>query len=162
MPENHNKDYIKTALETAWTNFLNADFYLLEHDVNERSITHKFAEHLTSQFPTWHVDCEYNKDGNSPKRVHISPIQIGSDNDKGETAYPDIIVHERGTENNLLVIEAKKDTNNSYETKTKDMKKLAAYKVELNYKFGLFIKFNTGGRYSDKPKMEWVISEEGP
>ena len=156
VPDNHNKRYIKTALEIAWTNFLNSDFYLLEHDVNERSITHKFAEHLTSQFPTWHVDCEYNKDGNSPKRVHIFPVQIESDNDKGETAYPDIIVHERGTENNLLVIEAKKNTTNFYRAKTRDLDKLVAYKRELNYKFGLFIKFNIGTNYKIMPEIEWI------
>ena len=39
------------------------DRELLDVDANERSITHKLAEHLQREFPEWHVDCEYNRVG---------------------------------------------------------------------------------------------------
>ena len=34
---------------------LEDDSYLLEKDVNERSISHRLACHLQREFPTWHV-----------------------------------------------------------------------------------------------------------
>ena len=40
------------------------DRELLDVDANERSITHKLAEHLQRKFPGWHVDCEYNRGSN--------------------------------------------------------------------------------------------------
>jgi len=132
---------------------MNEDYQLLRNDSNERSITHKLAEHLSRQFPTWHVDCEYNRDGTDPKRVHMRVKQVASNDDTGETAYPDIIVHERGTSNNLLVIEAKKDSNSSDpEAIRNDKRKLCAYKRELGYRFGLFLKFNTGDNYNVRLK----------
>lgn len=39
------------------------DSFLLENEVNERTIAHKFAEYLQKQFPDWNVDCEYNRMG---------------------------------------------------------------------------------------------------
>jgi hypothetical protein len=36
--------------------FLRSHAYLLICDVNERSITHKFAEQLQRDFPEWDVD----------------------------------------------------------------------------------------------------------
>jgi hypothetical protein len=47
------------------------DGYLLACDLNERSITHKFAEHLQRKFPEWNVDCEYNRDYHDPKRLDL-------------------------------------------------------------------------------------------
>lgn len=156
MPDRHDERYVKEAVENALANLINEDYQLLQNDANERSITHKLAEHLRPQFPTWHIDCEYNRDGADPKRVHLSPIQVASDDDTGETAYPDIIVHERGTSNNLLVIEAKKDTNSSDRAVRNDKRKLGAYKKELGYTFGLFLKFNTGDNYKVRPIEEWT------
>ncbi len=46
--------------------FLDEDRYLLENNINERSITHKLAEHLQTEFRDYHVDCEYNKNKSSP------------------------------------------------------------------------------------------------
>ncbi|HQK46046.1 MAG TPA: hypothetical protein PLP52_03750, partial [Syntrophorhabdaceae bacterium] len=37
------------------------DHELIDKNANERSITHKLAEHLQKEFPYWHVDCEYNR-----------------------------------------------------------------------------------------------------
>ena len=60
------------------------DRELLDVDANERSITHKLAEHLQREFPGWHVDCEYNRVGREPRRL------------EAKTVFPDIIVHRRG------------------------------------------------------------------
>lgn len=49
------------------------DAFLLEGNVNERSISHKLAEYLQQEFNDWNVDYEYNRDffrsnGNSKTR----------------------------------------------------------------------------------------------
>ncbi len=156
MPDEHDERHVKKAVENAYNKLMKEDYELLKKDANERSLTHKFAEHLRSQFPDWHIDCEYNKDDIDPKRVRLEPIEITSYDDKGVTVYPDVIVHERGTSNNLLVIEAKKDTNSSDPGAVEyDRKKLDAYKKQLGYKFGLFLKFNTGDNYKERPTEEW-------
>ena len=159
MPDKHDDGYVKKAIENAWTHLVKEDYQLLKNNANERSITHKFAEHLKSQFPTWHVDCEYNKDRVDPKKIHIDVEDTTSYDAKAVTAFPDIIVHKRGTRNNLLVIEAKKDNNRS-DRKTldaieRDRKKLTGYKKDLGYKFGLFLKFSTGKSYENCPVEEW-------
>lgn len=53
-----------------------SDDYLLKLDVNERSITHKLAEHYQKFFPDWNVDCEYNKNLSGPKTITINPQEI--------------------------------------------------------------------------------------
>jgi hypothetical protein len=98
--------------------------------VNERSLTHKYAEYLQEEFPEWNVDCEYNRDGHDTKKI-ISYIRK-IDNENARTVYPDIIIHHRGTKNNLVVIEAKKDNFNGDNL---DVQKLEAYNKDLGYKF---------------------------
>lgn len=71
---------------------------LLVARAHERTVTHRVAVYLESHFPGWHIDCEYNRRG------------FGTDSkedNEGERVFPDIIVHHRGTSENLLVIEAK-------------------------------------------------------
>jgi hypothetical protein len=49
---------------------------------------------------------------------------------------PDIIVHKRNTDQNLLVIEMKKTT--SQEEDRYDLHKLEAFKEQLGYKYSVF------------------------
>jgi len=157
MPNRHDENYVKQAVKTALDNLMSEDFQLLKVNANERAITHKFAEHLSPLFPTWHVDCEYNRDGNDPKSVHWEPRQETSADDEGNerSVYPDIIIHEREAKKNLLVIEVKKDTNSNPEDVEVDKRKLVAYQRELGYAFGLFVLFNTGDNFKKRPLEEW-------
>lgn len=50
---------------------IEADDYLLHIDINERTITHRLGMHYQALFPTWHVDCEYNKRYDRPKDVEF-------------------------------------------------------------------------------------------
>lgn len=123
------------------------DSFLLENNVNERSVTHKLAEYIQLQFQEYHVDCEYNRmPGETIERPYINkklnlPIDSIETNDtKAKTVFPDIVVHRRGDNMmNLLVIEAKKVgvCGESF-----DRDKLAAYKRELGYSFAAFILFS--------------------
>jgi len=144
-------NFVKERVETAITEFINNDAYLLEVNANERSMTHRLAIYLQEQFQEWNVDCEYNRNLADAKRVHLLKEQLGieihqidTDDDSGQTVYPDIIVHHRGkNEDNLLIIEAKKSTSNIDEER--DHLKLIAYReAPLNYKYGLFLKFIVG------------------
>jgi hypothetical protein len=123
------------------------DYLLLDYDANERSITHKLGEHLAPFFrdnKLLSVDCEYNRYERDPKYVDYPKATNTADTD-ARTVYPDVIVHQRGKkENNLLVIEVKRSTNNaSWDT---DLAKLADIAKDKNYeyRFGVFLNISTG------------------
>ncbi len=127
------------------------DTFLLENDLNERSITHKLAEYLQQQFPEYHVDCEYNRmrsgkmDEMYIKKILKIPIEgLTSADTEAKTVYPDIIIHKRGTnDDNLVAIEVKKSTNKT--DRKLDFRKLNAFKTQLKYVFTLFIEFDNKG-----------------
>src|SRR6266568_9106167 len=110
------------------------DGNLFALNTREETITHKLAEHLTSQFSDWDVDCEYDRLFHEAKRLrirgHISRV------------IPYISVHHRNTLDNLLVIEAKKDINPS--GARADMTKLRAFRKQLKYKHAIFLRFRVG------------------
>jgi hypothetical protein len=154
---------VERGVKRALDNFLVSESYLLEYDVNERSITHKFAEHLKFEFLDLDVDCEYNKrnkGGNIvPKRLVQGIENVRSDNEHGKTVYPDIIIHNRkNIENNLLIIEAKKESNPEAKN-NKDEEKIKAYLEEYHYKFGLFIEFYVKTNYQKHPTCQWYFPE---
>ena len=112
-----NYDQLEQVLAEARYRFLAQEGYLLEANVNERSLTHKFAEHLQALVGReWAVDCEYNRYGAGAKVIEDLITVVGPSTStfetKARTVYPDIIVHRRGPAGpNLLVIEAKKDAS---------------------------------------------------
>ena len=82
------------------------DYYIIDNDVNERSITHKLAIYLQNQFTDYDIDCEYNRNMKSPKEI------VFIETSKKGKVFPDIIVHKRGeASNNLIVFEIKKCKN---------------------------------------------------
>lgn len=96
---------LSECLET----MLNRDRYLLENDVHELTLSTKLACYLachyeSKQWWSYNVDCEYNRNYNNPKKLKSISDKNG--------VRPDIIVHKRwNNDNNLLVIEIKKDSN---------------------------------------------------
>jgi hypothetical protein len=63
-------------------------------------------------------------------------------------------VHLRETETNLLAIELKKESNP--EKKGKDILKLRAYRRELGYIHGLFLRLGVGENAGSVSECEWV------
>lgn len=98
--------YFNLFIKSALKNFYESDLHLIEHDVHEQAMSARIAHYLIGLiegkdgYKNIHIDCEYNKSIDKPKRVG------------GRDKYsdrPDIIAHERGTnENNKFVIEMKK------------------------------------------------------
>jgi hypothetical protein len=131
---------IEQKLLRAKAEFLKADRDLLVINANERSMTHKFAEHLQREFPDWKVDCEYNRNGDVPKQLHwMLDGAVAANDEDGHTVFPDIIIHRRGKRDNLLVIEAKKSSNRS----GNDREKLEAFIRDdrYEYSFGVMLQF---------------------
>jgi hypothetical protein len=106
-------------------------------------MTHKYAMYVEPEFPDYDVDCEYNRKGSLPKKLHIQGAETSKlDDDDATTVFPDIIVHHRGEPLNLLVIEAKKRDGDN----TRDRDKLHAFLSEgdYRYQFGVLLRFVTG------------------
>lgn len=140
-------------LRIALEEFIRKHSHLFVVDANERSMTHKLAEHVQKYFPTYDVDCEYNRQGDVPKQLRIESTPTLMDDTNARTVFPDIIVHGRGNnDNNLLVIEAKKSSNR--DGTGFDSKKLDAFQGDpYLYKHGALVLFTVGAvpRYD----VEW-------
>ena len=142
---------IKQKVKVALGALFKTDSFLLENDVNERSISHKLAEYLQKQFPDWNVDCEYDKKGDATKK--LSGIEKCRES-SSTIVYPDIIIHERSKKNNLLVIEIK--TKNQDPICDIEKLRLFTSNREYKYNFGLFIKFNK----TNQPVLAWYKDGE--
>ena len=85
----------------------------------------------------------------------MSDIELAKliwENKDADTIYPDIIVHNRGTqENNILIIEVKKSSNQ--DTGDSDKKKIKELMNRpFNYNFGLFLRIDLDG---EDDNLEW-------
>lgn len=113
--------YVRSALNTAIRILWSRDADLLSRRAQEEAIAHRLAIYLELFFPTMHVDCEYNRDGDDPKRV-------------GHLRRPDIIIHRRGTLDNLLAVELKCDQADGQGRKD-DIAKLRSLRQKFRYSY---------------------------
>ena len=130
---------VKTKVEEAVKQFIIDHGYLIQHNVNERSMTHHLANSIEALFPGYDVECEYNRmlNANGGKPI---PKKVG-----GGNIIPDIIIHKRGTnEKNLLVIEVKKADENTDD----DIQKIKDCKSTLEYKYGLSLILGPSPKYT--------------
>lgn len=145
---------IEKHLNSAISDFLNRDIYLLEINANERSISHRLAVYLEHYFTNWEIDCEYNRNHDDTKRLELADRHTNDTDLNAVTVYPDIIVHRRATDENLLVIEMKK--SNSNEDIEYDLIKLKGYKNELRYKCAVFLLFSVAGNNPGVERLEFI------
>ncbi len=146
MTEQLSEQVVKDKVRNAIQRLLDHDRFLLEKDVNERSISHRLAMYLQNEFgDEWDVDCEYNRNHEVKKELTVLPRQIETDDTTATTVFPDIIVHHRDTDDNLLVIEMKKSTNLQRRAKKFDLDKLRAFRQEkYHYQYALYLQLKTG------------------
>ncbi len=139
IPELHMK------VETALREFFCEDIDLLCLKANERSITHKLVEHLQRQFKCLEVDCEYNRRRNRTKKLPDAPETTQTTRPKQRPVYPDIVVHQRGfDENNQLVIEVKKSNRGNASRDKGKLREFTKPGGDYKYRLGLFLKFDVG------------------
>jgi hypothetical protein len=149
-------ELIELAVKSAVRKLQAKDGFLIRNDVNERSITHWLAFYLQREFPGWHVDCEYNRNHEDPKTLCLPRRNdLSSDDTHARTVFPDIIVHRRDKDDNLLVVEVKKSTNPDLQSEEFDKRKLKAFKKELGYRFAAFIYLATA-REAEPYRIEWI------
>lgn len=136
----------------------------LPSDVNERTITHRLALHLETQVRECgheelgvrpeqiYADCEYNRAGDDPKRLYeVQNALLGLqtnmsaterdwlEDTRGRTVFPDIIVHQRGTQDaNLMVIEVKR-VGAAKAAIAYDKRKLRLYSRQLGYQHAFLV-----------------------
>lgn len=155
----YNFEEIKKSLKKAINKLKNNDSFLLQIDSNERTISHKLAEYLQQEFQDWNVDCEYNRKLESFKRLELPKDKINWDDTEAKTVFPDIIIHKRNTNENLLVIEMKKSSSSA--DRNFDKNKLKAFtKGDYSYTLGLFIEFYVGSNADKEPLIEWYEKGE--
>ena len=120
--------------------FVNEQRILFEQNNSEQSISSQLARKLALHATGWDVDCEYSRNMGVIKELNyaVDPDAVVI----ARNVVPDIIIHRRGTRNNLLAIEVKKVCNK--ENRYKDHAKLAAFKSQLGYTHTLFVDFLTG------------------
>jgi hypothetical protein len=118
------KDLIEQALLASLGRLIRSDREILSNDINERTISHRLANYLEPHFPSWNVECEYNRNNDNPKRLKIQRRDIMPDDTQATTVFLDIIIHRRCTDQNFVVIEMKKTT--SHEDYAYDIGKLKA------------------------------------
>ena len=132
------EQYVIIALKMVYEK----DYYLIcypamkrytKQHVGERAIVFRFAHYLQNLldkdagFKSLDLDCEYNRNGEEPKKLH--PFDNGT--------YPDVILHKRGSnDKNTLVAEFKGYWNNHQE---RDIDKLCEFTKRNEYNFDLGI-----------------------
>lgn len=111
------------------------DTFLISEMADERALTHRLGMYLQRLMFDMDVDCEYNRVGmgGDPKRANNDDLII-----------PDVIVHHRGKSENLIIIEAKK--NSSVSGRSDDLDRLVEMtdqdrKSTYHYQVGYFIDF---------------------
>jgi len=144
---------VHLKVEKAISDFLERDLYLLRVNVSERAMTHRLAVHLERQFPDWDVDCEFNRDGNVAKMISFLGREEG-DGEEGSSIYPDVIVHHRGTGDNLLVLEVKKAA--FQRLRDRDIEKLTALREQLRYRFACFVMIDCDSRRLGVTETTWI------
>ena len=169
---------IKENLGRAVRRLLKNDADLIERDASERSITHKLAEYLQLEFPTFHVDCEYNRNFNAPKNLELNMEQLTerlrekyakrietlpAEKLLSVSTYPDIIVHLRkSNEFNLLIVEVKKTEDLEVRIDLDDQKLSQFTRADGNnpyhYQIGVAVTIETGLQELKKPALNWYIN----
>ena len=145
---------IKSLVEKALNSFYENDAILLDY-CNENSVVCErcmvfrigwYMLEIMKVLPNFQwadLDCEYNRNINNPKAIHV----YGLDNlyFKTRNVIPDLLIHQRkSNENNLLVIEFKKG-NPSKDQKLADEEKLICFTDEKNdysYSVGLYVELH--------------------
>ena len=132
------------------------DTELLELGVTERALSHKLAHYMTLSdkiTPPLVVDCEYNRHLTDIKRLDLPPRDALDRELRATTVFPDIIVHERNSDDkNLIVLELKKPNENT----DYDGMKLAAFVSEFGYKHAAHVILGIDRAGNIIRNIEWV------
>ena len=148
--------------EKAKNKFLKEEKEIIEINVNERTLSARLMFHLQTilledklyreKYKTYSVDCEYNRINEYKIKTlkRYENFEIDDNSDKIRKIFPDIILHKRKEEDNLIVIEMKKSTSNNKDCKEKDRERLKIMTDlndpnNFNYTLGVYFEVDTTG-----------------
>lgn len=134
MPSQITQESLETCLQQALSELRLNDAKLLEINGSEWSVAHRLAVYLEPMFRGWHVDCEYNRQGESDPKKRVS----------GRRVRPDITVHQRTKieiEHNLLVIEIKKKKDKRDAEKACEYTSAPSGRRSFQYQWGVTMSF---------------------
>lgn len=152
------RDVVFAAVEWAAQEVVLKDSHLLEFDIQEEAISHRFAVYLEQRLQSesffhagrFAVDTEYDRTGLDPKQLEgLYDGEIPLE-ERNTPVRPDVIVHQRGdmcSLVNLLAVEIKK---RSRATPDSECRKFALWKCQgyrtlgLRYIFSAYLSFETG------------------
>ena len=128
------RDDVRRRLDAAAARLVHDDGYLLANNLGERCIAARLAMYLQGEFPDHAVDAEYNRDGDTPKRLGLEEECANDRDENGESlVVPDIIVHRRGPDGpNILVLEVKKTSNPA--PRDCDRARIHAFRAQYGYR----------------------------
>ena len=154
--------------EKAKNKFLKEEKEIIKIDVNERTLSTRLMFHLQTlllseiyqeSYKEYSVDCEYNR---RKEIVKILPKEYRELKKKDKQIYPDIILHQRNSEKNLMIIEMKKtyslDEGGKNENRDR-LKFLTSLRKENKYKYLLGVYFEVN-KFPDKCKIEFFVKEK--
>lgn len=139
------KEQVEALINSALDMLYTKDSYLIDnslyynetdgiHHVGERSIVFRLAHYMqnimdkNSCFENYVLDCEYNRNGTDRKMLPSFTNGI----------YPDVIIHNRGNnDNNLLIMEVKTYWNSDNRWDKKKIREFLDGSGEYRFLFGL-------------------------
>ena len=154
--------------EKAKEKFLKEEKEIIEINVNERTLSARLMFHLQTlllneiyqeNYKEYSVDCEYNR---RKEIVKILPKEYRELEKKDKQIYPDIILHQRNSEKNLMIIEMKKTYSSDEGGKNENrdrLKFLTSLRKENKYKYLLGVYFEVN-KFQDKCKIEFFVKEK--
>lgn len=147
-------DVLAGALIQAIEELFERDLHPLRVQANENTISALLRSHLLGRVgcgpdgQPWDVDFDYNRRQASIKTVHGK-----------RRVRPDIIVHRRDSDMNLLALELKKGS--SVKPDDDDLDKLQAYRLPvdaggLGYTYALFLRLGAGDAAGTISCVHWA------
>lgn len=131
-------EIVNKALDMLYDN----DYYLFINNSSEKNLVFHFSRYLiellkSTGYERLSVDCEYNRNALNEKGYKEIVYEH-----KFHRIFPDVLLHERGTNrNNILAIEFKKNNNKNTKNDFYKLKALTDNEGEFKYHMGLFIRF---------------------
>lgn len=144
-------EIFRKKFNKALSELIEKDYDLLEENINENTLASKFTCYLHNEFEGWNVDFGYNRKGSGRLIKRLS----------GDRVFPDIVIHKRRDDINLLWLEIKKNINAARDAFQSDYRRVKyVTEKEFYYQFGVFLIFNTFAE-SKCNKFGYVCFEDG-